>query len=203
MGEQTLGAIDWQNQELDKQNKAIEEAGSQIGETASRIQKTRSQISESASKINETLKESTKKTQDIAPVFVDTITANILHLMVAQTNPQLKLKDLPTRRYKKNGIIITLEKGAFLFKDNTYEFSDGFFNFLTKPNITYDDKIEEDENKVKRILLDIRFDLVKGDKKSSRYRTIKRILGVKDDVFGKGLNSFDICGWVPRLTQIT
>ena len=79
----------------------------------------------------------------MAPVFIDKITANILHLMGAQTNPQLKLnlEGLPTRRYKLNGIIITLEQGAFLVKDNTYEFSDGFINFLTKPNVTYDDKM--------------------------------------------------------------
>ena len=77
MDEQTLRAIDWQNEEYS--SKAIEEAGSQIGETASQIQKARSQILESASKINETLMEATKETQDIAPVFVDANTANILH----------------------------------------------------------------------------------------------------------------------------
>ena len=82
MVEQTLRAIDWQNQELDKQTIAIEEAGSQMCESASQIQKGRCQISESASKTNDTLKETTKETQDIAPVFVGTITANILHLMV-------------------------------------------------------------------------------------------------------------------------
>ena len=99
MGEQTLRAIGWQNQELDKQTKSIEETASQIGETASQIQKARSQVGECASKINETLKE----TQDIAPVFVDTNTANILHSMGAQTNPQLKLNlvDLPTRRKER------------------------------------------------------------------------------------------------------
>ena len=111
--------------------------------------------------------------------------------MGAQTNPQLKLEfvDLPTRRYKMNGVNITLEQGAFLVKDNTHEFSDGFINFLTKSNVTYDDNIEEDENKIKRFLKDIRYDLGKWDKKSARCRTIKRIIGVKDDAFGRGLNS--------------
>ena len=47
--EQTLRAVDWQNQELDKQTKMIQQAGFQIGETASRIV-------ENTSKINETLK---------------------------------------------------------------------------------------------------------------------------------------------------
>ena len=183
LSEQTLRAIDWQNQELDIQPKMIQQAGFQIGEIASRI-------GENTSKINETLKGTIKETQDIAPVFVDTKTANILYLMGVETNPQLKLNlvNLPTRRYKMNDVDITLEQGAFLVKDNLYKFSDGFINFLTKSNLTYDDSIE-DENKFKRFLKDIRYDVGKGEKKSARYRTIKCIMGVKDDVFGKGLKS--------------
>ena len=67
---------------------------------------------------------------------------------------------------------ITLEQGAFLVKDKSYEFSDGFINFLTKSNITYVDNIEEDENKIKMFLKDITYDVGKGDKKSARYGTI-------------------------------
>ena len=184
LSEQTIRAIDWQNQELDKQTKMIKQAGFQIGETASRI-------GENTSKINETLKGTITETQDIAPVFVDTKTAKLLDDMGAQTNPQLKLElvDLPTRRYKMNGVDITLAQGAFLVRDNVYEFSEGFTDFLTKSNVTYDDNVEKDENKIKRFLKDIRYDLGKGDKKRARYRTIKRIIGVKDDVFGRGLNS--------------
>ena len=158
----------------------IEQAGSQFNETASKM-------GETALQIGETL----KGTQDIAPVFVDTKTAKLVHDMGAQTNPQLKLEliDLPTRRYKMNGVDTTLEQGAFLFRDNIYEFSEGFTDFLTKSNVTYDDNIEEDENKIKRFLFDIRYDLGKGDKKSARYRTIKRIMGAKDDVYGRGLKS--------------
>ena len=172
LSEQTLRAIDWQNQELDKQTKMIEQAGSQFNETAS--------------KFGETL----KGTQDIAPVYVDTNTTKLLHDIRAQTNPQLKLEliDLPTRRYKMNGVNITLEQGAFLVRDNLYQFSEGFTDFLTKSNVTYDN-IEEDENKIKRFLKDIRYDVGKGDKKSARYRTKKRIMGAKDDVYGRGLNS--------------
>ena len=169
----------------------IGEAASQMGETASRIQEAGSQISENTSKINETLKGTIEETQEIAPVFVDTKIAKNLHKMGTQTNPQLKLNlvDLPTRRYKMNGVDITLEQGAFLVRDNIYEFSEGFIEFLTNPNVTYNDDIEEDENKIKRFLKDIRYDLGKGDKKSARYRTIKRIMGAKDDVYGRGLNS--------------
>ena len=183
LSEKTLRAIDWQNQELDKQTKTIEQAGSQFNETASKM-------GETASQIGETLKGTIKQTQDIAPVYVDTKTAKLLHDMWAQTNPQLKLElvDLPSRRYKMNGVDITLEQGAFLVRDNVYEFSEGFTDFLTKSNVTYDDKVEEDDNKNKRFLKDIRYDVGKGDKKSARYRTIKRIMQVRDDIFGRGLN---------------
>ena len=183
LSEQTLRAIDWQNQELDKQTKMI-------GETASQIEQAGYQFNETASKMGETLKGTIKQTQDIAPVYVDTKTAKLLHDMGAQTNPQLKLElvDLPSRRYKMNGVDITLEQCAFLVRDIVYEFSEGFTDFLTKSNVTYDDKVEEDENKIKRFLKDIRYDLGKGDKKSARYRTIKRIMEVRDDIFGRGLN---------------
>ena len=186
LSEQTLRAIDWQNEELDKQTKMIEQAGSQFNETALQMVETASRVHETASKIGETL----KGTQDEAPVYVDTKTAKLLLDMGAQTNPQLKLElvDLPSRRYKMNGVDITLEQGAFLVRDNVYEFSEGFTDFLTKSNVTYDDKVEEDENKIKRFLKDIRYGLGKGDKKSARYRTIKRIMEVRDDIFGRGLN---------------
>ena len=157
---QTLRAIDWQNQELDKQTKMIEQ--------------TRNRALMKPDLFNEAVEE----TQDIAPVYVDTKTAKLLHDMGAQTNPQLKLNlvDLPTRRYVMDDVDITLEQGAFLVKDNIYEFSDGFINLHTKSNVRYDDNIKEDENKIKRFLKDIRYDLGKGDKKSARYRTIKRII---------------------------
>ena len=172
LSEQTLRAINWQDQELDKQTKMIEQ--------------TRNRALMKPNLTNEVVEE----TQDIAPVCVDTKTAKLLHDMGAQTNPQLKLNlvDLSTRRYKMNDVDITLEQGAFLVRDNIYELSDVFINFLTNPNIKYGE-IEEDENKIKKFLLDIGYDLGKGDKKSARYRAIKRIIGVKDDVFGRGLNS--------------
>ena len=132
--------------------------------------------------------EAVEETRDIAPVYVDTNTTKILQLIGAQTNPHLKLNlvDLPTRRYKMNKGVITLEQCAFLTKDNIYEFSDGFINFLTNPNVTYGD-INEDENKIKNFLFDIGYDIGKGDKKSSRYRTIKNIMTEKVIVFGREL----------------
>ena len=61
-------------------------------------------------------------------------------------------------------------------------------NFLTNPNIKYGE-IEEDGNKIKKFLFDIGHDLGKGDKKITRYRTIKHIIVIKDDVYARGLNS--------------
>ena len=63
--------------------------------------------------------EAVEKTRDIAPVYVHPKTANILRDMGAQTNPQLKLNllDWLTRRYKMNGVNITLVQGAFIVKD--------------------------------------------------------------------------------------
>ena len=87
-----------------------------------------------------------------------------------------------------NGVKLIYLENAFIVKDNIYELSDKFINFLTNPNIKHG-KIKEDENKIKRFLEDIRYDLGKGDKISARYRTIKRIIGAKDDVYGRGLNS--------------
>ena len=174
-----------------------------IGETASQIEQAGYQFNETASQIGETLKGTIKQTQDIAPVYVDTKTAKLLHDMGAQTNSQLKLElvDLPSRRYKMNGVDVTLEQGAFLVRDNVYEFSEGFTDFLTKSNVTYDDKVEEDENNIKRFLKDIRYDLGKGDKKSARYKTKKRIMEVGDDIFGRGLND-NLNNLVERLELI-
>ena len=63
LSEQTLRAIDWQNQELDKQTKMIQQAVLQFNETASGV-------GENTSKINERLKGTIKETQDIAPVLL-------------------------------------------------------------------------------------------------------------------------------------
>ena len=56
LSEQTLRAIDWQNQQLDKETKTIDEAASQIDENAY--------------KNNETLKGTIKETQVIAPFLL-------------------------------------------------------------------------------------------------------------------------------------
>ena len=74
-----------------------------------------------------------------------------------------------------NVVKLTYQENSFIAKNNIYEISDRFINFLTNPNVTSGD-IGEDENKIKRVLFDIGYDIAKGDKTSSRYRTIKRIL---------------------------
>ena len=122
-------------------------------------------------------------------LLVDKDTAQIINLMSVQSNPQLKLKfgNLDIAEFEMNGVKLIYRENAFIVKDNIYEFSDVFINFLTNPNIKYVE-IKEDENKIKRFLFDIGYDIGKGDKKSARYRAIKRIIGVKDDVYGRGLH---------------
>ena len=123
-------------------------------------------------------------------MLVDKDTAQIIYLMSVQSNPQLKLKfgNLDIAEFEMNSVKLIYQENSFIVKDNIYEFSDGFINFLTNPNIKYGE-IEEDENKIKWFLSDIGYYLGKGDKKSARYRAIKSIIGVKDDVYGRGLNS--------------
>ena len=173
LSEQTLRAIYWQNQELDKQTKMIQQAGLQFNEA---LMKSDGKAVEEA--------------QDKPGLLVDKDTAQIIILMSVQSNPQLKLKfgNLDIGEFEMNGVKLFYQENAFIVKDNIYEFSDEFINFLTNPNIKHGE-IEEDENKIKRFLKDIRYYLGKGDKKSARYRTIKRIIGVKDDVYGRRLNS--------------
>ena len=171
--EQTLRAIDWQNEELDKQTKMIQQAGSQFNEA---LMKSNGKAVEEA--------------RDKPGLLVDKDTAQIINLMSVQSNPQLKLNfgNLDIGEFEMNGVKLIYQENAFIVKDNIYELTDEFISFLTNPNIKHGE-IEEDENKIKRSLKDIRYDLGKGDKKSARYRTIKRIIGVKDYVFGRGLNS--------------
>ena len=125
-----------------------------------------------------------EKARDKPGMLVDKDTAKISNLMSVQSNPQLKLKfvNLDIGEFEMNGVKLIKQENAFIVKDNIYELSDEFINFLTNPNIKHGE-IEADENKIKRLLKVIRYDLGKGDKKSARYRTIKRIIGVKDDVF--------------------
>ena len=123
--EQTLRAIDWQNQQLAKQTKMIEQTRKKALMMSNEA--LMKPDGEAWTKSNEAVEE----TQDIEPVYLDTNTTKILHLMGAQTNPQLKLDlvDLPTRSYKMNKGDITLEQGAFSVNDNVYEFSEGFIIF--------------------------------------------------------------------------
>ena len=187
LSEQTLRAIDWQNQELDKQTKMISETVSQISETASQIEQAGYQFNEALMKSNG---KAVEEARDKPGMLVDKDTAKIINLMSVQSNPQLKLKfgNLDIGEFEMNGVKLIYQENSFIVKDNIYELSDELINFLTNPNIKHGE-IEEDENKIKRFLKDIRYDLGKGDKKSARYRTIKRIMGAKDDEYGRGLNS--------------
>ena len=151
-------------------------------------------IQQAGSQFNEALMKSNGEAAEKAPdkpgMFVDKDTAQILNLMSVQSSHQLKLKlgNLYIAEFEMNCVKLIYQENAFIVEDKIYELSDEFLNFLTNPDIKYGE-IEEDENKIKKFLLEIRYDLGKRDKKSGRYRAIKHIIGVKDEVFGRGLNS--------------
>ena len=120
LSEQTLRAIDWQNQELDKQTKMIQQAGLQFNEA---LMKSNGRAVE--------------KARDKPGMLVDKDTAQIINLMSVQSNSQLKLKfvNLDIREFEMNGVKLIYQENSFIVKDNIYEFSDVFINFLTNPNI--------------------------------------------------------------------
>ena len=158
LSEQTLRAIDWQNQELDKQTKMIQQAGSQFNEALMKSN------GEALVKSND---KAVEKARDKPGLLVDKDTAQIFNLMSVQSNPQLKLMfvNLDIGEFERNGVKLFYQENAFIVKDNIYELSDEFINFLTHPKIKHGE-IEEDENKIKSFLKDIRYGLGKGIRKA-------------------------------------
>ena len=82
--------------------------------------------------------------------------------MSVQSNTQLKLEfgNLDIAEFEMNGVTLIYQENAFIVKDNICDFSDVFINFVTNPNKKFGE-IEEDENKIKRFLFDIGYDLGK------------------------------------------
>ena len=99
LGEQTLRAIDWQNQELDKQTKMIQQAGLQFNEA---LMKSNGKVVEEA--------------RDKPGLLVDKDTAQIINLMSVQSNPQLKLKfgNLDIVEFELNGVKLIYQENAFI-----------------------------------------------------------------------------------------
>ena len=100
-------------------------------------------------KSNEALEE----VRDEPRVIVDKGTAQIINSMTNNSNPQLKsfFGNLDVCGFGMNGVKLTYQDNSFIVEDNIHEFSDGIINVLTNPNVTYDDRMEEDENKIQRI----------------------------------------------------
>ena len=155
-----------------------------IGENASQIEQVGSQFNEALMKSNG---KAVEEARDKPGMLVDKDTAQIINLVSVQSNPQIKLKfgNSDIGEFEKNGVKLIYQENAFIVKYNLYELSDEFINFLTNPDIKYCE-IQEDENKIKRFLFDIGYDIGRGDKRSARHRAIKRIIGAKDDVYGRG-----------------
>ena len=123
-------------------------------------------IQQACSQFNKTLMKSIGKAleeaRDKPGLLVDKDTAPIINLMSVQSNPQLKLKfgNLDIAEFEMNGVKLIYLENAFIVKDNIYEVSDVFINFLTNSSIKYGE-IEEDEIKIKKFLFDIGYDLGK------------------------------------------
>ena len=103
LSEQTLRAIDWQNQELDKQTKMIQQAGSQFNEALMKSN------GEALVKSND---KAVEKARDKPGMLVDKDTAQIIYLMSVQSNPQLKLKfgNLDVGEFEMNGVKLVYQK---------------------------------------------------------------------------------------------
>ena len=102
----------------------------------------------------------------------------------SNTQLKLKLENVSNGEFEMKGVKVTYHDYSFIIKDDIYDFSDRFIKFITNPYVTYGD-IDEDE-KNKRLLLAIKYDIRKGDKRSSRYRTIECILEDRGDYYGRG-----------------
>ena len=137
---QTLRAIDWQNQELDKQTKMIQQAGSQFNEALMKSN------GEALVKSND---KAVEKARDKPGMLVDKDTAQTIDLMSVESNLQLKLKfvNLDIAEFEMKVVKLIYQENAFIVKDNLYELSDEFINFLTNP--IKHGKIEEEKNKIK------------------------------------------------------
>ena len=106
------------------------------------IQQAGSQFNEALMKSND---KAVEKARDNPGILVDKDTAQINNLKSVQSNPQLELKfgNLDIGEFEMNDVKLIYHENAFIVKDNIYEFSDVFINFLTNPNIKYGE-IEED-----------------------------------------------------------
>ena len=140
---------------------------------------------------NQKLDKQTKMIQQAGSQFNEALMKSDEALMSSNETvelPQLKflLGCSDIDEFVLNGVKVTYQENSIIVKDIIYEFSVVFINFLTNPNVTYGD-IEGDENKIKRFLIDMRYNIGKGDKISSRYKTIKFILGDKEKIYGSGL----------------
>ena len=112
--EQTLRAIDWQNEELYKQTKAIQGAPSQFNEALIKS-------NEALRKSNEAVEEARDKPR----IIVDKDAADNNNLMTIQFKPQLKslLGNLDFVDFEMNGVKVIYQENLLIVKHNISEFS--------------------------------------------------------------------------------
>ena len=177
---QTMEAIGETASRIGETAKQIQEAGSQIGETGLRIEDNTnalktlefSAVQQSGFSVTEpiTLPGGEGKLLKLSNEMLD-----ILADMGKQTNVQLRLVpfDANENEFTINNVPTRITPNGIKLKNNNYDFTKGFFMFITNKNVTKRD-IKGDENKIKQFLRDIGYKQ-RGDTKSNRSKVIRRL----------------------------
>ena len=177
---QTMEATGENTSRIGETAKQIQEAGSQIGETGLRIEDNTtalkalefSPVQQSGFSVREpiTLPGREGKLFKLSNLMLD-----ILADMRKETNIQLRLVpfDANENEFTINNVPTRTTPSGIKLRNNNYDFTKGFFMFITNKNVTEGD-IKGDENKIKRFLRDIGYKK-RGDTKSNRSKVIRRL----------------------------
>ena len=97
--------------------------------------------------------------------------------MSAQTNPQLKLQivDANKNHFKINKHPVRMTSESILTKTNEYPLTEDFVLFLTNNKMQGKNMDSGSKNQIQSFLRDINYSLLKGDKRSPRYKFIKSL----------------------------
>ena len=97
--------------------------------------------------------------------------------MSAQTNPQLKLQiiDANKNHFKINKHPVRMSSESILTEKNEYPLTEDFVLFLTNNKMQGKNMDSGSKNQIQSFLRDINYSLLKGDKRSPRYKFIKSL----------------------------
>ena len=127
---------------------------------------------------NQSLEEQNSLLEDLTPSFSPTPKLQqIVQLMSAQTNPQLKLQivDANKNHFKINKHPVRITSESILTEKNEYPLTEDFVLFLTNNKMQGKNMDSGSKNQIQSFLRDINYSLLKGDKRSPRYKFIKSL----------------------------